>query len=211
MTAVGYVGGDPAKLNRAGYVLGDLIAADATGTLVPVALGAPAEVLTVDPVEATDVGWGAGGGGSPLRVRQSYITSGDVAFPNTLGAWQAVAGIAAPPIPAAVGDFVEVAFTALFDFSATSFVDVAVSAGGTLVRFMATGTGAPAVEGNPGLYPDPAFDGFFGTQGFTVAAPDISGGNVTLVLAVLATGTGLVKCSAAFPVRWIVKNYGPVL
>lgn len=211
MTAVGYVGGDPDKLDRAGYTLGDVLAADATGTLIPVALGTPAEVLTVDLAEPADVGWGAAGGGAALAVRQSYLTSGDVAFPNTLGAWQAVAGISAPAIPAAVGDFIEVAFTALFDFAATSFVDVAVSAAGSLVRFMATGTGTPAVEGNPGLYPDPAFDGYFGTQGFTVAAPDISGGNVTVVLAVLATGSGLIKCSAAFPVRWIVKNYGPVV
>lgn len=211
MTAVGYVGGDPDKLDRAGYTLGDVIAADATGTLVPVALGAPTEVLTVEPAEATDVGWGAAGGGATTAVRLSRITTGSVTFPNSAPAYAINAALNAPPIPAAVGDYVEVSITALFDFAANSFVDIGVVVGGVIVRYMGTGSGALPTEGNPGLYPDPGFNGYIGPQGFVVTAPDLSAGNVQFALVSLATGTGQALATADFPFAWNVKNLGPVI
>lgn len=68
MVATGYTGGDPNKLDIAGYDLGDVIAADVTGVLQPVAIGTTGEVLTVVPAEPTDVGWEPGGGGPGAGV-----------------------------------------------------------------------------------------------------------------------------------------------
>lgn len=65
------LGGDPNKLNVAGYDFGDIIAADASGVLEPVAIGSSGEVLTVDPVQDQSVDWtpgGGGGGGTPSNT-----------------------------------------------------------------------------------------------------------------------------------------------
>jgi hypothetical protein len=63
MTAFGYVGGDPRKLDRAGYSKGQLVAADATGALQAVPGDVNGLVLTTDSTEPTGVDWEAGGGG----------------------------------------------------------------------------------------------------------------------------------------------------
>lgn len=212
MTAVGYVGGDPDKLDRAGYTLGDVLAADATGTLIPVALGTPAEVLTVDLAEPADVGWGSAAGGSGLKVRRLIVTSGagtGTTFPDTAGAWEALADLTLT-IPAVVGDWIEASFNALFDLDSSSFLDLAVSNGGTLVRFFGSDSGTPLVEGNPAYYPDPVFNGFPGQQGFSAAVGDINAGNVTVVVAVKAIGAGKYYKTANFPFQMLVKNYGQV-
>ncbi len=210
MTATGYIGGDPTKVDVDGWTLGDVLAANATGILEAVPIGAPAEVLTVVAAEPTDLGYAAGGGGSSIAVRQSRITTGTVTFPNTVNAWQRVAALDAPAIPAAVGDFIAVSLTFLADLAADSFLDIAVWDGVAIARFLGSGTAAPLVEGNPGLYPDPAFNGFFGVQGFEVEAADLNAGNVQLTLAVKATGAGQALAVAAFPFTWLVTNLGPV-
>lgn len=212
MTAVGYIGGDPTKVDVGGWTLGDVLAADAAGELQAVPLGAATEVLTVNAAEATDVGWDPpSGSGSQIAVRQSRITTGNVTFPNTAGNWQAVATLDALPIPAVVGDYIEVALTCLLDLASDSFLDIAVEVAGNLVRFLGSGTGTPLIEGNPGLYPDPAFNPFWAPQGFEVEAGDLDGANVQIVLACLATGSGQALASAAFPFSWIVKNFGQVI
>lgn len=248
MTATGYIGGDPNKVDVDGWTLGDVLAANAAGELEAVPIGTPAEVLTVDAAEPTDLGYAPAGGGGAVTsvfgrvgvvvaaagdyavaditgltaalaakatkpvVRISRITTGTVTFPNSAPAWAINATLNAPAIPAAVGDFIEVSLTALFDFAADSFLDIGVITGGpaTIVRYLGSGSGTPLVEGNPGLYPDPAFQGFLGTMGFVVTAPDLDGGNVQLALVSLATGSGMALASAAFPFQWLVKNLGPV-
>lgn len=248
MTATGYIGGDPTKVDVDGWTLGDVLAADPTGTLVAIPLGSATEVLTVTPAALTDLDYAAAGGGGAVTsvfgragavvavagdyavaditglvaalaakatipaVRLSKITTGNVTFPNSAPSWAINTTLNAPAIPAAVGDYIEVSLTALFDFASDSFLDVGVitGAGPTIVRYLGSGSGTPLVEGNPGLYPDPAFNREFGTQGFVVTAPDLDAGTVRLALVSLATGSGQALASAAFPFAWCVKNLGPV-
>lgn len=77
MGAVGYVGGDPRKLDRSGYAQGDVVAADATGTLDAVSVGTDGFVLTADSGAAEGVDWQAGGGGGG-GVNSVFGRSGNV-------------------------------------------------------------------------------------------------------------------------------------
>ena len=284
MTAVGYVGGDPSKVDVTGYAHGDLLAADASGTLTPVPIGTAAQALTVDVAETTLVDWetgGGGGGGVPSGtvvtetsfaqastagvatdysrgdhthgtpaaptpvsvgadpagsaaaavitanaytdaglataarrpvVRQSRITTGNVTFPNTTPTWTINATLNAPQIPAAIGDTVEVGITALFGFSASAFIDIAVITGvSTIARYMGSGTSSPLLEGNPGLYPtSSSFTRALSPQSFVVEAADLDGGNVRFALVSRAAGAGQAFANTNYPFAWLVKNLGPV-
>lgn len=61
MTATGFTGGDPRKLNRSGYALGQVVAADAAGDLTAVPADVDGLVLTLDASEAAGVDWEPGG------------------------------------------------------------------------------------------------------------------------------------------------------
>jgi hypothetical protein len=63
MGAFIFAGGDPSKVDVSGYAKGDLLAADATGTLQPVAVGPDSDVLTADSAASVGVDWQLGGGG----------------------------------------------------------------------------------------------------------------------------------------------------
>lgn len=63
MTAFGYTGGDPTKLDKGGYPKGTVVAANTAGDLTPVPVDANGLILTLDSSEPTGVDWEAGGGG----------------------------------------------------------------------------------------------------------------------------------------------------
>lgn len=69
MGAVGYLNGDPGKLDADGYAQGDVPAANVTGVLVPVHIGTSGNVLTVNPGQPALLDYepagGGGGGGTP--------------------------------------------------------------------------------------------------------------------------------------------------
>jgi hypothetical protein len=77
MSAFIFAGGDPSKVDVSGYTKGDLLAADATGTLQPVAVGPDTDVLTADSAATEGVDWQAGGGGGG-GVNTVFGRSGNV-------------------------------------------------------------------------------------------------------------------------------------
>jgi hypothetical protein len=83
VTAYGYVGGDPSKLDADGYLQGDVPAANASGVLTPVAIGTPGNVLTVNAAQPEfldyEPGGGGGGGVSSVfgRVGNVVAANGD--------------------------------------------------------------------------------------------------------------------------------------
>lgn len=62
MSATLYIGGDPDKVDVSGYVKGDILAANAAGTLTAFPIGANTEVLTVDPADPESIDWQPSGG-----------------------------------------------------------------------------------------------------------------------------------------------------
>lgn len=147
-----------------------------------------------------------------LIVRSGRVTSGNVnPLPNTAGAWEALTGFEFT-IPAVVGDWVEFGFQGMRSDASNAFADIAVQVGGSLVRYLGTGTASPLVEGDPGWYADPSAE--YPTQttprGFTVEAGDLDGSNVVFVVAVKAAGSGVLYASTDFPFYWCAKNFGSV-
>lgn len=146
-------------------------------------------------------------------VRRAYVTSGNVdPFPNTGGSWAVLPGFELA-IPAAVGDDVEVSVHAMRTNTESAFLDVAVLVGSTIVRYLATGTSSPAIEGDPGWYPGAPGTHYptqSGARGFTVEAGHLDGGQVRFVLVCLAAGAGRLYASASFPFYWQARNTGVV-
>lgn len=85
MTAQMVLGGDPNKLDVAGYSKGDIIAADNTGMLEPVTVGVDGTLLTADSVAPEGVDWQAGGGGGGGVPSNSVVTETSYSQGSTAG------------------------------------------------------------------------------------------------------------------------------
>jgi hypothetical protein len=161
--------------------------------------------------------WVAGtpGGGFTPVIRPTYITSGDIAFPNTAGAFQPVQQINSlgrieVDIPASVGHWVEIDVTGLRTTGPAALMDVGVMVGSIVVRYLSSGGASPAGDGDVGWYADPSnFTPRAGAKGFTVTSGDLDTGNVRFVLLVNSNGTNTLKCSTGNPVYLLAKNLGP--
>jgi hypothetical protein len=135
------------------------------------------------------------------------VTSGSIDPIPGGGAYAAIPGFSFA-VPASLGDFVELQLSFLANISA-AFLDTAVQVGGALVRYAATGTAAVTPEGDPCLYAQPnTFRTSGYTFGFEVEAGDLSGGNVTAVLASKGAAAGKLSAEADYPLRWVFRNYG---
>jgi hypothetical protein len=93
------------------------------------------------------------------------------------------------------------------------FLDACVAASGEPAVFLTTGTGTPAVEGDPTWYPPeggtipyPAKDT---PRGFVVESGHLTAGAVVFGIAAKGEGSGTLYASAAFPLYLNAKNFGP--
>lgn len=158
--------------------------------------------------------WSGVGAARQITVRSAYVTTGNIVLPSTSGLWAAVSGLELD-LPAAVGDYVELVPSFMYQPSGGTFIDLAVIKGASLVRYASSGGSAPATanEGDPALYNAPGTYRSSGVHfGFTVASGDLDAGNVRFVIAALSSNTGAaIYASANYPLRWTAKNYGPVL
>jgi hypothetical protein len=153
-----------------------------------------------------------GGGGTTMQVRRAIVTSGSLTAQNTGGGWAVITGGPTLTIPAVAGDYISAEIMGvLIQPNSGTFYELAALNAGTPVRYGSTGTGTPAVEGDPAMYPDAAFQGRGGpVLDFVAQAGDINAGNVTIGIAVNSTASGsrTLYASAAFPLRWRVINHG---
>lgn len=171
-------------------------------------------VLTAEDAAAARTAIGAqaagGGGGAARRIATGYVTSGDLTPQNTGSAWQLLTGGPSFTIAATAGDVVTFDFNALIDPASSTFFDIAVVVSGAAVMYASSGGATPAIEGDPGLYPDLVnFQPRPGTFAFVVQSGHLSGGNVTLRFAVNSAGSGKLYAGAAFPLRWTITSETP--
>lgn len=85
MTAYGYLGGDPSKLDADGYLQGDLPAANSSGVLVPVHIGTAGNVLTVNSGQPELLDYEPGGGGGGGTPSGSVVTEQAFGQASTAG------------------------------------------------------------------------------------------------------------------------------
>ncbi|ROO51073.1 hypothetical protein EDC02_5937 [Micromonospora sp. Llam0] len=157
------------------------------------------------------------GGQQQLVVRRAYVTAGDIELPNVGSTWTLLAGLSLS-IPAVVGDYVELALMAMVNpGNSDNFLDAAVVVSGSAVRYASNGTGTPASEGWPALYPSP---GGFRTTGaiFSVVAEagDLDGSNLVFGIASMGPGNSVagdpkIYASSAYPFAWRAMNHRAVL
>lgn len=150
----------------------------------------------------------AGGGGVSTKVKFAYITSGDQTFSNNV-AWTAYPAITIA-IPAVVGDTVSLSVKAMWQKGTGDFIDWAVSTtSGGMVRFSSNNTGTPAVQGDPGWYPDTGFPRNGAMWTFKVQAGDVDNdGSVHFVLAHLGGTGGTFFSGTNYPAELTAINWG---
>lgn len=152
--------------------------------------------------------WSRGGG--PV-ITSGYVSTGDQTLTNVGSTWTPVPTLSAFTIPAVAGDRIRIQMSFLAILAGVNFLDIAIITSGTQVRYASTGTGTPAVEGDPVLYRDVSNSATRGTSFlFTAGAGDIAGGNVTFGLVYKGTGTtSTVFAGTNYPFRYYAENLGP--
>jgi hypothetical protein len=179
--------------------------------LGPILVESAADVDGLD-TRVTALEAAPGGGGTTIQVRRAIVTSGNLTAQNTGGGWAVITGGPTLTIPAVAGDYISAEIMGvLIQPNSGTFYELAALNAGTPVRYGSTGTGTPAVEGDPAMYPDAAFQGRGGpVLDFVAQAGDINAGNITIGIAVNSTASGsrTLYASAAFPLRWRVINHG---
>lgn len=192
---------------------GSLYVATASATVTEIGIGTNGQVLTADSTQTPGLKWAtpSGGGGSAITVVRRKVTSGDIVPQNNSGSWAALTGGPSLSIAAAVGDYVEFEIVdGMYDPQGT-FMDLAVQAGGVLVRYMGSDTSTPLAEGAPAFYGLPGtFRGYGPTFEFVVTSGDIDTGAVKVVFAVNSNATGKLYASTNYPLKWRAINYGAV-
>ncbi|GGN40493.1 hypothetical protein FHR83_007026 [Actinoplanes campanulatus] len=185
-----------------------LTAADAAAART--AIGAGTSSLALGETDSTAAaGDHTHAGGGTVAIAHGYVTTGDVT-PQTIGSWAALTGGPTFSIAAVAGDAVEFSWAGLQATATGLFWDLCVLVDGSPVRYASTGTGTPAIEGDPGLYPDSAFRSKPGLgMVVTCESGDLSGGTITFGFAILnPSGGGKLYAGAAYPLRYRVANWG---
>lgn len=183
---------------------GDLYAATASATTTRLPAGTNGHVLVADSAQSAGLKYAP-----RITIVEERIVSGDTTLPNTSGAWQALSGFDLS-LAAAEGDYIDTTVHAMRSVVGTGFIDLAISVGGSIVRYLATGTSTPGLEGSPGFYAVNGFLPLAGPRGFVVQSGDLSGGTVTVIVAVKAAGAGTLFSSSNYPFYWRLANWGPV-
>lgn len=164
--------------------------------------------IRIDALEA------GGGGGASFEIIEARITSGNVAWPDTAGAWAKPGDAAGLPVgfrltltDVQVGDWVEIGVRAMRSDTTSAYVELAVQVGSSIVRYLTTGTGSPAFEGDTSWYPNNTFRTQSAPAGFFVTSGDIDSGQIRFVLANKSAGSGTLYASSQYPFWWVAKRW----
>lgn len=235
MTAVGYASttGDARKVTKAGDTMtGDLVLNDSSpdtnlsaaskGYVLALASGTVVTETTAGQASTAGVaatysrgdhthGTPASGGGTAIRTADTRVTAGDVALATSVP-WAIVTSGATPlscAITAAIGNRIIVGANFMRGGSGF-FLDLAIlTSGGSISRYLGSGTSTPLAEGNPAYYPQASsFPGAPAPMQITVASGEVNGDQVTLALVYRGSGTQTVYASATYPFYLLLTNLG---
>lgn len=145
-----------------------------------------------------------------IVLRQLYKTDGNIQLSTGTNTWNPLTGSPTIALPAAVGDYVDLSYTAIRQTNTNIFLDIGVVVSNAIVRYLSTGSSTPPGEGDPAMYHTnlPANGG---PRGFVVVSGDLSGGNVTFTWAIRNTSgaSSLLLASTDNPMYMRAMNYGP--
>lgn len=144
------------------------------------------------------------------KFTTSTTTSGNIQLSTGTNTWGLLTGSPTRVIAAAAGDLIELCVTALRQANANIFLDWCVIVSAAAVRYMGTLSSTPPGEGNPALY-HTALPATGGTWKWIAEAGDISGGNVTVGMAIRNTSgaSSLLLASTDNPLTLQLENSGP--
>lgn len=156
----------------------------------------------------------ASGGGSTIRTVDVRVVAGDVAL-STAASWTIVSSGATQlscAIDASVGDRIIVSVQFMRTGSGF-FLDLAtLASGGTISRYLGSGTSTPLNEGNPAYYPQSgSFPAATGPVQVVVASGEVNGsGKAVVALVCKGSGSETVYASTTYPWYMLLTNIGPV-
>ncbi len=156
----------------------------------------------------------AAGSGARFQIVEARITSGNVTFPNTAGAWAKPGDATGLPVDfrltlpnCQAGDWVEIGMRGMRSDTTSAFLDLAVQVGTSIVRYLTTGTATPPFEGDTSWYPGAAFRGQSAPAGFIVTPGDLDGSQVRFVLTNRSAGAGTLYANTNYPFWWVAKRW----
>lgn len=164
----------------------------------------------------TEIGGGGGGGGTDVYHKRATRTSnagGANDYTVSSTSWAALdATNLAFSIPASSGDGIEVSLSAHASAgdSVIAYFDVATFVSGSIVNHVSGGGGVTG-RGLGTWMAAGSKDRIGGSSIYTLAAGDISGGNVDvrLVFRLASAGSRTIFCRTGIPLSFSVKNLGP--
>jgi hypothetical protein len=188
---------------------GDLLAATASATIARLGVGSNSQVLTADSTQSTGIKWATPSAGASTKIVDSGpIVSGDITVSS--GAFVQIG--ADLTIAAAAGDWLELDPEALCSNSGPAMqFDAATRVSSADNRFWSSGTSTSLWPGaRPPWYVDAGIFDSPGTVRYKVNADDVVTGNVTVrFYGRVGSSSRVVDADANFPLRLILKNYGP--
>lgn len=155
------------------------------------------------------------GKATKIVKRAAYVTSGNINLSTGGAAWGALPLFPTLAIPAVAGDWIELEANILRQANANLVADLGVITTGPVIKRWlgngATSTPGGTYEGDVALY-HTNLPTRTGPRGFTAAAGDIEGGNVTFALLCKVNGAGsaLILADAVNPFYWQATNFGAV-
>lgn len=175
--------------------------------------GATGATGATGPAGPTGPAGADGAAGAQIRVAERRITSGDITLPNTSGAWDILEEVDTTPltltVTAAVGDYIDISLWGMRNVNTSGYLDIGIIVGGSIVRYLSSGTSSSSTEGDPALYPAGGFNGYPGGRGMPLDSGDVDSGQVTIAVVVKGAGTGVLYASTAYPWYWRLMNFGP--
>lgn len=192
---------------------GDILVASDADVVTKLPVGANGKLLAADDTKTTGLNWidPPAVSDPPFRLitRTFNFAAGGITFPDHSAGFQVLPYVQGS-IPAAVGHYVKMYLSGMWEHVGSDFIEfVVIGAGDTILRYSSTRTSTPSLEGDPEEYPNPGFPKFHAPFAFHAEASDIVGGNIKFGIASKGAGGSVLYSYPAYPMNMDLENHGP--